>query len=49
MISKRDQNQDCIMIKTLLMICANAQDLFKLADFNACAKHFFIFLQLIML
>lgn len=41
MVSKRDRNQDCIMIKILLMICANEQDLFKFADFNACVKYFF--------
>ena len=40
MASKGDQNQDCIMIKLLLMICANEQDLFKLADFNAYVKYF---------
>lgn len=40
MASKEDQNQDCIMIKPLFMICANEQDLFKLADFNAYVKYF---------
>lgn len=43
MASKGGQNQDCIMIKPLLMICANEQDLFKLADFTAYVKYFFYF------
>lgn len=43
MVSKGDQNQDCIMIKALLLTCANEQDLFNLADFNACVKCFFLF------
>lgn len=29
------------MIKPLLVICANEQDLFKLADFNAYVKYFY--------
>lgn len=40
MVSKRDKNEDCIMIKILFMICASEQDLFELADFNACVKYF---------
>lgn len=43
MVSEGDKNEDCIMIKILLMICASEKDLFELADFNACVKYFFYF------